>query len=56
MTISELREQLSQYPDDTVLYAFDGDLEEKMPVTGLLFDPRRGPDEPPTLEFQTDEP
>lgn len=58
MTIKELREQLSLYPDDTVLLALNGDdpYDQKvMPVTGLLFTTRRGPDEPPTLEFRTDE-
>ena len=54
MTIKEFREQSSLYPDDTQFLAFNGDAEEAMPVTGLLFNPRRGPDEPPTLEFQTD--
>ena len=66
MTKKDLVEQLAQYPDDTVLYAFNGDDEMVMPVTGLLYTPpvesldhpRAGPKvyKPPTLEFCTDEP
>ena len=33
MTIKDLREQLSLYPEDTVLYAFNGDNEEVLPVS-----------------------
>lgn len=62
MTKRDLIEQLEQYPDDTVLYAFDGDANEPTPVTGLLYYPglsASGPlddPEPGRLEFQTDEP
>ena len=67
MTKAELIEQMAFYPDDTVLYAFNGDEGEVIPVTGLLYTPPRNPLDtddkripgaylPPTLEFCTDEP
>jgi hypothetical protein len=55
MTKAELIEQMKQYPDDTELYAFNGDEGQIVPVTGLLFDPSEH-GQPPTLEFCTDEP
>ena len=55
MTVADLIEQLKTYPGDTVLYAYSGDSERYMPVTGLLYCPRTN-DINPTIEFCTDEP
>lgn len=52
MTVSDLIEQLAEYPLETELYAFNGDEMDTMPVTGLLYSPGM----PGRLEFQTDEP
>jgi hypothetical protein len=56
MTIAEFRElaESGKYPDDTILYAFDGDEGESRPVTGLLY--FECSIHGPTLEFQTDIP
>ena len=67
MTKLDLIEQLAAYPNDTELYAFDGDEGMVMPVTGLLYTPPHNPlgtdDKPlqgtycaPMLEFCTDDP
>lgn len=64
MTIAQFRElaESGKYPDDTVLYAFDGDQGQPMPVTGLLYTPGLesshplGGTLPGYLEFQTDIP
>jgi hypothetical protein len=52
MTKADLVQKMKQYPDNAVLYAFNGDEEEAMPITGFLYDSEA---EPPTLEFMTDE-
>lgn len=54
MTVADLIEQLKTYPGDTVLYAYDGDYERFMPVTGFVYTPRIN-DINPTIEFSTDE-
>jgi hypothetical protein len=62
MTARDLIERLEEYPGDTVLYAFNGDEMEMMPVTGLLYTPGLesshplGLPEAGSLEFCTDEP
>jgi hypothetical protein len=52
MTKLDLLEHLKQYPDDTVLFAFDGDQGETVPVTGLLYIPG-APGQSGALEFCT---
>jgi hypothetical protein len=39
MTAKELVERLLEYPDTSVIYAFNGDLGQAMPVTGILYIP-----------------
>jgi hypothetical protein len=66
MTVKDLKERLSAYPEDTVLYVFNAEAGERLQVTSLLYTPPRNPlDEnnqriesaylPPSLEF-TDDP
>jgi hypothetical protein len=50
MTIKELKQLLSLYPDETVVMAFDANVSWTAPVTGALYD---SGDE--TLELTTDD-
>ena len=38
MTVGELKEALNHFPDDTIVIAYNGDDEELVEVTGLLFE------------------
>jgi len=52
MKISRLKEMLDMYPSDTEVYAWDVDIGEWVPITGLLHCPG---DDPPSVYVQTDE-
>ena len=56
MTIAEFKEQCEsgKYPLDTVLYAFDPEEGQSVPVTGILYN--ECAIHGPTLEFCTDIP
>lgn len=50
MTIEDLQKQLDNYPTDTIIIAFDPEIDNVIPITGLLYDPNKN-----TLELCTDD-
>jgi hypothetical protein len=41
MTIKQLIEQLKEYPENTIVMAYDADSEQMEDITGFLFCPRQ---------------
>jgi len=55
MTIKELIERLKEYPEDTIVLAFDGETGEMEDITGFLFQPGDNKQIISSLEICTDD-